>query len=476
MYKHGLYTTEENVEVGSSTAVSMAQVVIGTAPVHMINNSAGTVNVPILCNDINDCRNKLGYSTDFDKFTVCQSMYLNFIVFGVSPVVFINVLDPSKHKKEVEAKDYSVNNNSIVIDDDVIVSSLVIKSSNTPITAEKYETQWNNGKLTVNFADEVTGKVSVSYDAVDPAAVTSSDIIGAYDTATEKRTGLEVIHDVYPKTGAVPMLIVSPKYSENDEVGAMMDAKTSDISGSIGAFALIDIPASASSTRKTAITTRKSKTGGCNSAFFFPKLKKGDYILSYSAYAAALIMQRSTTTDGVFCNGVDNQRLDIDDCVLNDGTSVYYNQPDANELVGEGIVTVVARNGFYAWGNNTAAYPASTAPAKRWINMRIAFTYAENDFIARNVNREIDTRTMEDLITDENIKLSAWSANGYIINGTMEFNAADNTADDLANGKFTLRTSFTPNANAETITNIFRFDKEALATAFESEARTGGTE
>lgn len=476
MYKHGLYTTEENVEVGNSTEVSMAQVVIGTAPVHMTSNPASAVNVPILCNNISECREKLGYSTKFDKYTLCQSMYLNFIVFGVAPIVFINVLDVTKHKKAVTSKEYSVNNNSIVIDDDVIVSSLVIKQSSNTIAAAKYETQWNDGKLTVNFADEVTGKVTVTYDAADPTAVTASDIIGAYDTATEKRTGLEVIHDVYPKTGAVPMILVAPKYSENDEVGAMMDAKTKDISGSISSFALLDISAGYNATRRAVIQGKNGRTGSENSAFFFPKVKKGDYILSYSAYAGALIMYRSMLADGVFCNGIDNQKLNIDDCVLDDGTSVCYNQPDGNELVGAGIVTIIARNGFYAWGNNTAAYPATTAPATRWINMRIAFTYAENDFIARNANREIDTRTMEDLITDENIKLAAWSANGYIINGVMEFNAADNSADDLAAGKFTLRTKFTPNANAETVTNIFKFDKDALDAAFESESRVGGTE
>ncbi|MGN0162828.1 MAG: hypothetical protein ACI4EA_04495 [Candidatus Ornithomonoglobus sp.] len=474
MYEHGLQVREETTEVSSSTSVSMAAVVIGTAPVHMTNNPGAVTNTPVLCNNISECRSKLGYSTAFDKYTLCQSMYMSFLVFGVAPIVFINVLDVTKHKKSVESKSYSVNNNSIVINDDVILSSLVIKKESAEIDASKYETAWNDGKLTVNFTDTTTGAVTVTYDAADPTAVTESDIIGAYNTTTEKRTGMEVIHDVYPKTGVVPMLLLCPKYSENDTVGSMLDAKTTNISGTLGAFALLDIAAPAGTTRAAAIKERKSRTGGENSEFFFPYVKRGDYIFSYSAYAAALIMYRAAARGNVFCEGVDNQALNIDDCVLADGTSVYYNQPDGNELVGEGITTIIARNGFYAWGNNTAAYPTITAPQSRWVNMRLAFIYAENDFIARNANRDIDIRTLEDLLTDENIKLSAWAANGYITSGSMTFNAADNTADDISSGRFTLRTNLTPNAKAEVITNIFKFDKDALTAAIAAQA--GGIE
>lgn len=476
MYKKGLYNEQETSEVEVSTKVNMAQIVIGTAPVHMTADPVGATNVPILCNNIGECRTKLGYCAKFDKYTLCQSMYTSFLLFGVAPVVFINVLDISKHKKAVEETEYSVNNNSIVIDDDVIVSSLTIKKESTPIDKSKYVTEWSDGKLTVNFTEETTGTVNVTYDAADPSKVTESDIIGAYDTETEKRTGLEVIDDVYAKTGAVPMLLLAPGYSDNDTVGAILDAKTNDIAGTFSAISLVDLACPAGTTRAAAITERKARTGGENSFFYFPRLVCNGYTLSYSAYAAAAIMSRATDTAGVICNGIDNYALDIDDCVLEDGTSVYYNQPDGNELVGEGIVTVISRNGYYAWGNNTAAYPGDTAPENRFINMRLSFIYAQNDFIARNAGREIDIRTLEDMLTDENIKLAAWSASGYIINGSMSFEAADNTADDISNGIFTLRTSLAPNTKAEVVTNIFRYDKEAVQAAIDTLASTiGGT-
>ena len=45
---------------------------------------------------------KLGYSADYAKYTLCQSMYASFQLIGVAPVVFVNVLDPKKHKKKVD--------------------------------------------------------------------------------------------------------------------------------------------------------------------------------------------------------------------------------------------------------------------------------------------------------------------------------------------------------------------------------------
>lgn len=478
MYKKGLYVTEEKTDVGQVTAVSMAHIVIGTAPVHFTDDPAAVTNTPVVCRNIAEARTKLGYSTDFEKYTLCQAMYTHFMLYGTAPVVFINVLDVTTHKTAVTATSKSVSNSTIVIDDDVIVSSLVIKQNNTAIAEDKYATAWSDGSLVVSFTDStITGTVTVEYDKVNPAGVTAADIIGAYDTTTEKRTGIEVVNDVYAKTGEVPMLLSAPQFSETDTVGAALIAKTTEIAGCFSAFALLDLACPAGSTRASAITARRARTEGENAAYFFPRVKRGGYTISYSALAAAAIMYRATLTGGVIANGIDNLALGVDDVVLADGTPIFYNQPDGNELVEVGIITAIARGGkFYAWGNNSAAYPTKTNPDSRWINMRLAFIFTENDFIASNAGREITPRTMEDLMTDENIKLGAWSSNGYIINGSMSFLAADNTVEDVSNGNYKLRTRLAPNVNAETATNVFTYDLDAVAAAIEALAGNGGTE
>ena len=261
MYTHGIYTQTTDTDFSIPASNEIAQVVIGTAPVHTTSNPEETVNKPILCRTMADCRSKLGYSTDFAKYTLCQSMYCSFTLFRVAPVVFINVLDPAKHKTEVEEKEYQINDNSIEINDDVIVSSLVIKRDSTPIPKEEYETDWFNNVLTINFVNEQTGVVSVAYDKVDPSKVKASDIVGEWDTETDTRTGLEVLKNIFPSIGVVPFILTAPGWTTDDIIGTIMAEKTIEINGCYKAMAIMDIDTTTAKTREAAIEAkRKSGT------------------------------------------------------------------------------------------------------------------------------------------------------------------------------------------------------------------------
>ena len=51
----------------------------------------------------------LGYSVDFKNFTLCQTMFATSTGFQVIFwVVYINVLDPAKHNKELAEAEYQV--------------------------------------------------------------------------------------------------------------------------------------------------------------------------------------------------------------------------------------------------------------------------------------------------------------------------------------------------------------------------------
>src|SRR5699024_7635003 len=118
---------------------------------------------------------------------------------------------------------------------------------------------------------------------------------------------------------------------------------------------------------------------------------------------------------GITCKSPSNQQISGDDVCLADGTSIYYDQEDGNELNAEGIVTVISRNGWYTWGNSTAAYPETTDPVKRWIMTRLSFLYIENDFINSHfasVDGAINKKLVENIITEENIKLASYAAAG----------------------------------------------------------------
>ena len=474
-YLHGISaTTGESVFTEVVSVAPIAQVAIGTAPVHLLDNPSSAVNNPIICSTMAECERKLGFSTDFKKYTLCQSMYATFKMHPVAPIVFINVLDPTKHCTEVQSASYPVNDNSIIIDDDVIVSTLKITATETEVDKSKYIAEWVEGKLVVTFTESQEGTVSVEYKKTAPEKVTTEDILGEWNRETEQRSGAELIKSIFPCLGVIPFILTAPGYSKDDTISAMLQSKAAEINGCYKGMAISDIDTTKSKTRAAAIREKKSRTLNENNIPLFPMVKKDGYIISLSAVVSALIMQLATQTDGMTCQSPSNKALNIDDVVLEDGTSVYYDQDEGNELNADGIVTVISRNGFYLWGNDTAAYPDTTDPVKRRIMSRLAFNWIENDFINSEfseVDEPLNQKMVENFITDYNLKLSAFAAAGYIPGGEIYYNAGENPAEEIKNGHFKFHTRLATNVPGEYFENEFTFDMNILINSL-----TGGEE
>ena len=102
-YKHGIYTTEVSTN-GSlkSKANGTIPVYIGTAPIHTLSSTANKIATPILIQSYNDFVKQLGYSDDWEKYTLCEVAYAHFKnpIHTIAPFVVINIFDPSKHKAE----------------------------------------------------------------------------------------------------------------------------------------------------------------------------------------------------------------------------------------------------------------------------------------------------------------------------------------------------------------------------------------
>ena len=99
-YKHGIRTSRRATQLSIPiTSDGCLQCVIGTAPVNLAADPYDTVNKPFVFHNKTAAIAGLGFSEDFKNYTLCQSMYATFDVFGVAPVVMINVLDPEKHVK-----------------------------------------------------------------------------------------------------------------------------------------------------------------------------------------------------------------------------------------------------------------------------------------------------------------------------------------------------------------------------------------
>ena len=81
-YTHGIYVQENPTSViPPLTADSAVQFVVGTAPINLLADPTKAVNKPVLVYNFKEAQEKIGYSDDFEKFSLCQSIDASFRVF-----------------------------------------------------------------------------------------------------------------------------------------------------------------------------------------------------------------------------------------------------------------------------------------------------------------------------------------------------------------------------------------------------------
>ena len=81
----------------------------------------------------------------------------------------MNILDPSKHKKEVSGKKYEVAENQIALPLETIAESVEIEGKEK---GTDFEVFYNDTACIVEFVEDTTGEMTVSCTEVDPSKVT----------------------------------------------------------------------------------------------------------------------------------------------------------------------------------------------------------------------------------------------------------------------------------------------------------------
>ncbi|MFP7470000.1 phage tail sheath family protein [Niallia taxi] len=471
-YGHGIEIQENPTAVAPSAVTEGGvQIVIGTAPVHLAEDPFAVTNVPLLFNTFADAQKKLGYSEAFSKYTLSEAMFASLQMSGVSPIVFINVLDPNTHKLAVTDQSITLTKGIGKINDEgVLLSKVVVKSTDgtkTFVRNTDYTLSFGaDGKPIITVLGAGIGSaanVKVTYDKIDSSKVTKTNIIGGYDSTTGKYTGTELIQKVYPMLSVMPGSVLAPGWSHYPEVAAVLVAKARNINGCFNADVVLDVDSSLA-TKYENVPAWKNDNGYTSerSVVLWPKVKVGTKVLWYSSVFAALNNVLDSGTEGVPSRSPSNKSLSISGTVLADGTTeVYLDPPQANYLNENGIVTALNWGGWKAWGNNTAGYPNTTDPKDRYINLRRIMNWWGNSFVTAFFNRVddlTDTRLIQDIVDSENIRGNGYAARGYIAGASIEFREDLNPQSDIINGKITFITKIGGYTPAEHIVNILEFD------------------
>lgn len=479
VYEHGIYPSEQPTGLlAPIEATAGLQVIVGTAPVHMLEDPSAAVNKPLLVTEYKEAVAAVGYSNDFAAFTLCESISANFSVVGVKPMVFINVLDPAKHSADLEEITAQVNGGVAVVEQTgVLLDKLTVKSEETDLVrGEDYITAWNDdGTLNLVMVEGGKGDsataLTITGKRLDPSKVNAADIVGGVDINTGAETGLEVVRQVYPKLGMTPGILLAPRFSKDATVSAALQAKTKEINGVFKAVCFSDIDSSKTGATKYAdVKEQKEKQALTDPNAYAVWLygKVGDVVYSGSTLAAAI----TAYTDGVNNNtpnvSPSNKTLAISAACLEDGTEVLLDQEQANIVNSFGVATFLNINGFRLWGNNTACYPGNTDPKDRWFSVRRFMIWAANSFILtyfQKVDSPMNKRLIETIVDSENIRGNGFVARGVCARYEIEYKAEENPVTDLINGKITFHQYITPYTPAENIQDIIEFDPYALESA-----------
>ncbi len=476
-YRHGITINETNPTV-PSPETSALTVAIGTAPVNMGLGQIA-VNKPYFTSTREEAINVFGYSEDFDKFTISEVINTHFELYKVGPVVFINVLDPTKHKTSQPETSTSLSNGVAVINKDgILLDSVKVKATAAGALLVKgtdYVISFNEvGKPAIGIVEGGSVPLSatnlfVEYDFLDPSKVTNADIIGGYDSVTGNSSGLELVNAVFPLYGVLPGVIIAPKYSESPEVASILRAKADNVNNLFKAVGIADLDQTQADTY-TKAPSEKEDNGLTHPMLLTlwgsPKYKGKVY--HYSTHAAAVIAKTDAENDNLPYVSPSNKKLIADALVVN-GKEIPLALDHANYLNGNGIVTALNLNGFRLWGNRTSAYPGSKDIKDTFIPTRRMFNYISNKLII-DFWDQVDnpaTKRLVDTFTDGfNIWLNSLVSIGALVGGRIEFRAQDNPSQNLIDGRVKFRVFIASPTPAEDIEVDLEFDISYLNSVF----------
>jgi len=466
---HGITITENPTSFNPPVeAKSGIPIIIGTAPVNLTATPADAYNQAILITSFEDAKTKIGHSTTYADYTICQAIDAYFSKHKVGPVIAINVLDPANDTTAVADAAVSIVINKAKISVEGILLASVVVNNQADDTVYDIDDDYTlsfdtDGYVVIKLVSggqietDTETALTVDYSKLDPSATTATEIIA----------GLALIDPIYQTIGEIPGIIIAPGWSHIPAVGQAMISECTSIGGLYNCTTVLDVDTS-TVTAYTGVKSWKDSSlyNDSRAIVCWPMLNTADGTKYYfSAIQAALMASVDGANGGVPFAGPSNKSLNVAGAVLTSGTSVFLTITQANAVNADGVVTALKMSTWRSWGNYTGGFPEITDPKDMFIATRRMMDYIANTFIQiyfDKVDDPLNNRLIESIVDDENIRLNGFKALGQLAEARIEYRAADNTAENLASGKLTVRTFLSPYSPAQEIENIQEFDISGL--------------
>lgn len=497
-YMHGAYGSLTDSIIESTLAAQTVPVYFGTAPVNLIRDYANKdiINAPVRITSLNDARQKVGDSTNWGAFTLCEAIaaHYNTTAEPVGSIYFINVLDPAKHKaKTKKTETVALSNGTASFASDVVIlDTIEIKAEDATDSAAAYKEgtdyalsyNFNAGTVVITALDSTTmkdGNLSVTFNEVQPSDVTATDIIGA-TSQDGVYSGIDALKLLYQEQFAVPNLLLAPGWSDTPAVYEALVKESQKINGHWDAFVVADLPLANGSTAidtiSKALDWKESNAYTSErSAVCWPQV--ADYsgrVFHISTLYAVECLRIDNEHDGVPFETCSNKVIPVSRQYFGETAATRgFDQQDANGLNESGVTTAIGWAGDWVlWGPHTAAYQhGSTTMDARAVfasSMRMLM-HITNSFQLQwsTTIDEPMTRALKDrIINAEQAKLDGYVTQGALLgHPTVVFDESHNSDSAIIEGDFRWDIAVTPTPPLKSASVYVAYSDAGFAAYFE---------
>lgn len=407
-YKHGIYTdTVPTAGYLKTNAVGTVPVYIGTAPIHLLGDSADKVAKPILIQSYSDFVKAMGYSDDWGKYTLCEVAYAHFKnkINTIAPFVVINIFDPSKH---INTGGTEIDITSITEDDFTkgvnAVDSVAIRYGVTPniIVAPYFSEDIEYANILIDKCEELIGGKfgCVAYIDIPTSTVTTFAAAKTYKTTNNITSKFARLH--YPKSKCDGMLF---HLSVLDAVATqVVDTETDGV----------------------ACRSSSNKKIPCD----VPALNKTTELIYSEADANELNAVGITTIN--YIGGSFR---------LWGGHMANYNASNLSDIEAKDRSDATVRMQIY-------------------LDNMLKGDYVES------IDTLLTRRDIDNIIANISIRLNSLVNAGYLLKGECHFDDGDNSLAELADGNLVLDVIHTETPNGKSISFQMQYDVNGLNTLY----------
>lgn len=446
MYRHGTYQAEAATRFQLPITADYGYFIVGNAPMNKVSKDKRTVNEVLRIGTYKEAVEYFGDTADLE-FSISQAIKVFFQLYGVAPLYIVNLVDIDKHKTEEKSLETQPlkKGKYVIKSQKVIPETVIVKKSDGKAQVSDFKMEYTSEglELYVNL-DDSSNNIDITYNEIDLSKIKKDDAIGGYDKLKMKRTGLELVDEVFMKYSELPAFLDIPDFSHEPDVAAVLATKAKNInSGMFEAMALVNADITKSYSE---IPTWKDDKGitGEDQAILYGKIGLAGDVYYQSIHYAALSLKVDMTNDGVPSQGPSNYAYKMDCLLWNDGKKLEELKLDkeaqANFLNKNGVITAINFKGWRCWGSETAQNPMSTDPKDKYVYTRRMFKYVGNELVIsyfNNVDKKFTPKMAETMKKSMNIRLNSLVANDQLLDGKVGFYSTDNSLIDIINGDIT---------------------------------------